>query len=411
MKTSAKGVHMPMYELGGALMPDDVAQACKRQFERQQVDWLLRRSESTWPLSVALRSPSDKEAANAPAAMRTWLSAWTGFDNASRDKGRRCAVVWRSVNWRLMGNVTVPEKVLFEDIEAVADCARVDQDWETLKERWRALCERHASVTDKRDCAKALIGAAQWADDDFVRLLEFLGWCERNPASGLYLRQLPLVGIDTKWVERRLGVVVPLLQAIMGKLGDVHQLLVLRRAPYTVRMRLLDPVLREQMAGAEDLQMPVDQWSKLLRQPPKRLLIIENLATGLAVPDTPGTAVAMGLGNNVAVLNEVAWAHSAEILYWGDIDTWGLHILSRARSLFPHLNSMLMTETVLTSHRHLWTVEDSQDNRHADHLTAKEAELLSKLQQGRWGKHVRLEQERIHWPSAVEELSRRWGLL
>lgn len=400
---------MPMYELGGALMPDDVAQACKRQFERQQVDWLLRRFESTWPLSVALRSPSDKEAANAPAAMRTWLSAWAGFDKASRDKGRRCTVVWRSVNWRLMGNVTVPEKVLFEDVEAVVDCARVGQDWETSKERWRALCERHASVTDQRDCVKALIGAAQWSHDDFVRLLEFLGWCERNPASGLYLRQLPLVDIDTKWVERRLGVVVPLLRAIMGKLGDVHQLLALRRAPDTVRMRLLDPALREQMAGAEDLQMPVDQWSKVLRQPPKRLLIIENLATGLAVPDTAGTAVAMGLGNNVAALNEIAWAHFAEVLYWGDIDTWGLHILSRARLLFPHLSSMLMTETVLMSHRHLWTVEDSQDNRHADHLTVEEAELLSKLQQGRWGKHVRLEQERIHWPSAVEELSRRWG--
>ncbi|AMV48517.1 DUF3322 domain-containing protein [Paraburkholderia caribensis] len=399
---------MPLHKLGGALLPDDLAVACKRQLERNQLGWLAQPSEGTWPLSVVLRAPSDRQAADAPEVMREWLGAWNNFDKTSREKGRRASAVWRSVNWRTLGNVSLPERVLLEDVYAVAECAGMRRHWDTLAERWQTLGERFPTLAGNRDCASAMIKAAQWSDGDFSRLLELLDWCENNPASGLYLRQLPLVDIDTKWVEGRRGVAEPLLRVLLRKEGDVREILGLQRPPYTVRMRLLDATLREQAQDMEDVQMPVAQWNRVFRNPPKRLLVVENLETGLAVPDIDGAAVAMALGNNVAVLQEIRWAHSADILYWGDIDTWGLHILSRVRSIFPRLKSMLMSEAVVESHRHLLTEEPSQDKRSAMNLTEEEARLLSDLQNGRWGAHRRLEQERIHWPSAIEELSREW---
>lgn len=398
---------MPLDELGGALLPDDLAVACRRQLERHQVDWLAQPSESSWPLSVALRGPSDRQAANAPGAVRAWLGSWNDFDRISKEKGRRAAAAWRSMNWRTMGNVNVPEKVLFEDAQAVADCAGLRRHWDTLRTRWQVLGERYPALAGQRDCASAVIKAAEWSNDDFRRLIELLAWCEDNPASELYLRQLPLVDIDTKWVEGRRGVVELLLQILLGKEGDVRQIMGLRRPPNTVRMRLLDATLREQVLGMEDLQMPVGQWNHVWQRPPKRLLIVENLESGLALPDIEGAAVVMALGNNVGVLREVMWAHSAEVLYWGDIDTWGLHILSRARHIFPRLKSMLMTEAVVESHRHLLTDEPTQDKRSAGNLTTEEAQLLSDLQTGRWGERRRLEQERIYWPSVSEAFSRR----
>jgi hypothetical protein len=399
---------MSLNELGGALLPDDLTAACRRQLERNQLDWLAQPSENTWPLSVALRGPSDRQAASAPGAMRSWLGAWNDFDRSSRDKGRKAAVVWRSVNWRTMGNVTLPEKVVFEDAQAVADCAGLRRHWDTLNARWRTLRERYPTLAADRDCVSAVLRTSQWLDDEFRRLAELLAWCERNPASGLYLRQLPLVEIDTKWVEGRRGVVEPLLRTLMGKEGDVREVMGLKRSPDTVRMRLLDASLREQVLGMEDIQMPVGQWNNLFQSPPKRLLIVENLESGLALPDITEAAVVMALGNNVAVLREIRWAHAADILYWGDIDTWGLHILSRARGIFPRLKSMLMTEVVVESHRHLLTDEPTQDKRPAANLTQEEAQLLSDLQNGRWGERRRLEQERIHWPSVSEELNREW---
>ncbi|WP_418228978.1 Wadjet anti-phage system protein JetD domain-containing protein [Burkholderia pseudomallei] len=116
----------------------------------------------------------------------------------------------------------------------------------------------------------------------------------------------------------------------------------------------------------------------------------------------------MALGNNVTTLREIEWALAADVLYWGDIDTWGLHILSRARGIFPHLRSVLMTEEVVESHRHLLTEEPTQDKRPAVNLTKDEAQLLSDLQTGRWGERRRLEQERIHWPNVIEKVCRQW---
>lgn len=401
---------MPLGELGGAFMPDDVARACRQQIERHQVDWLAQPAGFA-PLSVSLRAPSDRDVAGAPAAMRVWLAAWMAFDDESTRGRLQREVCWKSVNWRLMGNVTLPQRVLFASVDAIAACAGMRRHWETLTKRWAALCGRHPALEGKRDGAKALVAASRWADDDFERLTEFLAWGERNPASGLYLRQLPLVGIDTKWIEGRLPVLVPLLQSAFGRDGDIHQLLGLRRAPGTVRMRLLDASLRAQMLGMSDIQMPVEGWNTVFRKPPVRLLVVENMETGLAIPDLADAAVVMGLGNAVTVLQDIAWARAAEILYWGDIDTWGFHILSRARSVFPQLQSVLMTEAVIESHRHLWTTEATQDRRPAPFLTEDEAGILNGLQQGRWGPNVRLEQERVHWPLAVAELSRRWQAL
>ena len=39
-------------------------------------------------------------------------------------------------------------------------------------------------------------------------------------------------------------------------------------------------------------------------------------------------------------------------------------------------------------------------------LTAAELDLLVGLQQGRWGDRLRLEQERVHWPTAEVALDR-----
>jgi hypothetical protein len=128
---------------------------------------------------------------------------------------------------------------------------------------------------------------AGWDEADFARLLGLLAWARDNPDSGLYLRQLPLVDIDTKWIGPRTGTITPILQAVLQRTGDLHSALGLRKAPEPIRMRLLDPTLRAQLGRAEDLQMPAPQWSAAFKEPPSRLLIVENLATGLAIPDMP----------------------------------------------------------------------------------------------------------------------------
>lgn len=400
---------MPLPEFPGALTPDDLADAAKRQFERLHLDWLFSPGTESWPLRVTISAPTEAKAANAPTAFRAWLSAWTEFESRAMRSGGGVALVRKTLNWRKLGAVSVPAQVTFPNAASVAQQAGAAKRWQSLNQRVGVLVQSHSRLGEDARWAQAAATVAEWDAADFARLLGLLDWARGNPDSGLYLRQLPLVDIDTKWIEPRTGAIASILQSILQRTGDLHSVLGLRKAPDPIRMRLLDPALRAQFGHAEDLQMPARQWSAAFREPPSRLLIVENLATGLAVPDMPKTAVAMRLGNNVSALQGIDWCGQAQIVYWGDIDTWGLHILSRARDCFPGIRSLLMTEEVLLAHRHLWTRENSQATGSANNLTEGEAQLLQKLKAGSFGgRQIRLEQERLHWPSSVQELLTAW---
>jgi hypothetical protein len=71
----------------------------------------------------------------------------------------------------------------------------------------------------------------------------------------------------------------------------------------------------------------------------------------------------------------------------------------------PYLESALMDEQTLLSHRDLWVSEDQQNAApELALLTPAEQSLYRGLKQQRWGVNVRLEQERIAWSYAWDAL-------
>lgn len=139
---------------------------------------------------------------------------------------------------------------------------------------------------------------------------------------------------------------------------------------------------------------------------PSTVFIVENLETGLALPDIPGAMVIMRLGNAVGALGALPWLQTAVVVYWGDIDTHGFAILDRARRAVPHLSSVLMDEATLLSHEHLWGREASQcPNVPLSVLTVDERAVYEHLRANTWGQRVRLEQERLNWKTALATLT------
>ncbi|NYT67857.1 Wadjet anti-phage system protein JetD domain-containing protein [Pusillimonas noertemannii] len=59
----------------------------------------------------------------------------------------------------------------------------------------------------------------------------------------------------------------------------------------------------------------------------------------------------------VSALKALPWLRTAEVLYWGDIDTHGSAILDRARKTVPQIRSVLMDEATLLAHQSLWVQE------------------------------------------------------
>lgn len=64
--------------------------------------------------------------------------------------------------------------------------------------------------------------------------------------------------------------------------------------------------------------------------PSERVLIVENESCQHQLPSVPNTIAVLGAGFDLS-WTEAEWLARKKIAYWGDIDTWGLHFLAKAR--------------------------------------------------------------------------------
>jgi hypothetical protein len=95
-----------------------------------------------------------------------------------------------------------------------------------------------------------------------------------------------------------------------------------------------------------------------------------------------------------------------QLAYWGDIDTWGLHMLAQARHYQPDLTPLLMSKNIFELHGNNKVVVEAEPIRAlpAKGLTESELQLFSFLLLQEKG---RLEQEFIAKESVVQAI-RQW---
>lgn len=388
-------------------LPDEVRQWLARRYASLHRQWLLEALDTPpgqpWQLAITLGIPTEAAALPQPQAVRAWADAWRHW----RGPGQ---LAWVERRWKILGAQQLPATLLLDDLDAAAGWIGERERWQRALARSRHLLRRWPAL--RTTLARLFDTLADYADADFQRLQDVLDWLHSHDATGLYPRQLPLAGMDSKWFEARSGVLALLLGALRGEAetetvaagNDIHALTGLRRPPATVRLRILDPALRATVGGLGDLAAPLGMVAALPWQPAV-VLIVENLQTGLALQDLPGAVAVMGLGYAVGHLAGVPWLAQARCLYWGDIDTHGYAILQRARQAIPHLESVLMDTGTLLRFAPLWAQEATPAAAGAlSALTADEQAVYDGLRSHRWGQAVRLEQERIAWDMAWQAL-------
>jgi hypothetical protein len=386
------------------LSPEAAREFLTRRFNNQHRTWVAGGGD--WPLAVPLGAPTEKDSAEDPGAVRSWANAW-------QSKIGPGEVVFEERQFARLGKHRLPVSLTFSEASQVAAAVGQARRWSTAVERYQRMLRRWPLLGQRGALASKFDVLADYAGEDFERLLSLLAWLELNPKSGLYLRQLPVEGLDTKWLEKRTGLVATLLRALRAAASedesDFHELCGLRKPAHRVRVRLLCPALRTAVGGLCDIEAPIGELAKLPIAP-EAVVIVENLETGLAFPNISSVAVVMGLGNAVSALSMLSWLLEANAVYWGDIDTHGFAILDRARRAVPHLRSVLMDEATLHSHRTLWVQEASQcPNVPLEALTAEERSCYENLRAHTWGQRVRLEQERLGWREAMEVLMQTLG--
>lgn len=378
--------------------PEQVKERLAIAWRRRWTDWLGGAGE--WPLSVPLDPPTEAQASASWSAFARWVEAWQAY--AGPGQVRRANRVWSR-----MGSQAVPTHL---------DFARAWDVAQALGAAPAALFHlADARFTDRLNAWPALEASlrsqASWlqslSDDDYARAAAVLEWLSAHPQSGLYARQLPIGGVDTKWLEQHAGPIAALLADRLGVArGSLASIAGLKLDAPKRRIRLLDPVIRQRFGGLSDITVRMDELVHL-EVGASVVLVVENLQSALACEDLSGAVVIAGGGFAASELADLPWLHQMPLVYWGDIDSAGLQILSSLRARLPHVASCLMDEATLLQHRDLWSTDPYPARRpSAAYLTPHEFDLARGLAEGRWGVGIRLEQERIPWHHAWAELTR-----
>ncbi|MDQ1817980.1 DUF3322 domain-containing protein [Massilia sp. CCM 9210] len=358
------------------------------------------RGEALFPLELRLRQPTVAQTGERFDEVRAWIRELDAGSKTARGYGYR--IVWREINHRQLGRNRIPDSVLFESEEDAlrligrqAEARRVDQ----LAAATVSVFPQLADWLARR----ALVVLEQ--SEAWARILAILEWFAAHPRPVLYLRQLDIAGVDSKFIETRKALLTELLDLVLPA-GAIDTRAIgtrqfearygLLSKPALLRFRLLDPA--HHIGGLSDLAVPLAQFAAL-QTGVHRVFITENEINGLAFPPVPDAMVIFGGGYGAERLADVPWLATRAVYYWGDIDTHGFAILDRLRASVPHARSILMDSATLMAHRALWGAED-QDKRFSGQparLDPDERALFDALRDDVFGERIRMEQERLSY--------------
>lgn len=382
----------------------------RKDWERGRWLTAMARGDARFPLRVALKSPSATDLRDRFAAVRDWANAWRR--NTSAVNGLRLET--RPIGQRLVGENAVPVALWIDSSEVGFRWIGKQSESARFREVLRLTQQACPGLLDW--VAKHPMRVLKLADE-WTRLLDVVVWrvwrcANRDP--GVYLRQIDLPGIDSKFIESNRGVLADLLDQVLPP----EQLTVSRKGPgwferrygflqkpARVRIRYLDAD-----AAPSDLYVDVtisaDAFARL--DPPiETVVITENEINFLSFPPLPRGLTVFGAGYGFDALADADWLIDKTLYYWGDIDTHGFAILNQLRSHLPRAKSLLMDRETLLANRVHWGTEPNPIRYELPLLSTDEQALYQDLCRNTHGEAVRLEQEKIPF-SAIHAAISRW---
>jgi Uncharacterized protein conserved in bacteria len=377
------------------MKPEDAIRIIRRKYGTLRRIWLI--AETEWPIVISIKGPEPIEMLDSFPKVCEWIDAWHEWNPANE-------VEWIQKRSKHGGSQLLPVRLILSGPERIAALIGKSEEWIKSVSILDILCTKWAPA---RNATIELIDQLVLLErTDFERFINTVEWLILHPDSGLLIRQIPVRGIDTKWLEKRKALVHTLVASLheISGTGSILSDLGLCILPERIRVIILDPDIRRIMGGIRDLTIPVTE-AMTLNLPFRNAIIVENLQTAISLPDLPLTVAIAHLGYHVDILGRLPWLLSLQCFYWGDIDTHGLAILSRARKYIPTIESVMMDEATLLIFQDLWAFEKVQSAvTYPEELNETEQHLFTRLKNTDWGSGVRLEQERISMEFASKKL-------
>ena len=373
--------------------PADIRTDLLRRWERGRFLAEVAAPGDLFPLRIGLKRPTSPELGTRFEEVRAWAAALQGVTQARLET--------REVNHRQLGANSTPVALWFDTVDAVATVVGKTRDlarFRALIELTMARCPELSPMLAKRPL-DALAAAEVWP-----QLLDVATWVRGHPRPGIYVRQVDVPGVHTKFIEQHQRTLSAMLDILLPEAAvdtsagtaDFARRYGFRARPRLVRFRFLDQRLGLRAADVDrHYTLTAADFGRI--DPPARVFMTENEINFLAFPDVPDALVIFGAGSGLEHLADVCWLADVPVYYWGDIDTHGFAILDQLRAVVPHAISLMMDSETLLAHRDYWGVEDKPTRRDLHRLTAAELALYDDLRDNRLHPNLRLEQERIRF--------------
>ena len=369
---------------------------------RAQVLRLWERDEllvATFPLRLVLRAPASSDLSERFDDARAWAA---DIQQGARSGYR---VVLRDVRHRVIGQNSLPGEAWVDTLHDALRLAAKVREVSAFGALLATTQHQPALLPWlARQPRRALALADEWP-----KLLTIVAWVQAHPRPGVYLRQVDVAGVHSKFIEAQRGVLAELLDLVLpagavnsaaSGVAQFARRYGFRDKPLRVRLRFLDPqhvgwVPGADVDGGADYAISQQAFSAL-DPAATRVFITENEINFLAFPALADSLVVFGAGYGFDALAQAAWLQQRSLHYWGDIDTHGFAILDQLRAHFAHAQSFLMDRDTLLAHRDQWGDEPQPTQRDLPRLSDDERRLYDDL---RWRRlrdePLRLEQERI----------------
>ena len=383
--------------------PADVKAVVRKAWDRGEVLSARVDGQSIFPKAVSLSRPDAKAIGSRFGDVQAWVVELERGSRTARAHGYE--IEWEEINNRQVGKNRVPRRVVVpsdDDAAALIGKSPELRRWDQLIATTMEQCPALRGWIRKKPLA--LLEHA----DDWGQVLAVLLWFVEHPRPRLYLRQLDIPGVDTKFIETRRGLFGELLDLVLPS-SSILQTATgakgfelrygLRNKPTRLRFRFLDESLR--IGGLADIETVATDFARS-PLPVDRVVVVENEINYLCFPPMARSLVVFGEGYAVDRLEEAAWIGSRHLIYWGDLDTHGFAILDRLRSLFPRVESLLMDRRTLLAKPELWVVEEEARDVALERLTSDEVALYDDLRANRLGARLRLEQERVPYRDVLD---------
>lgn len=302
--------------------------------------------------------------------------------------GHGYTVILKTVNTRHAGEISMPDKIYFENVEDYVKF--IDKETEFL-----------AFQKAARSCRKELPELQQFMAENPLKVIKFLPiWTAiievgifflDNPKPNIYTREIP--NISATFIEDNQGILTDILNAILPK-EAIFQKETLFEKRFGLKYELPQIRLRSLNGNLAnfpitDLTLSLNDWQQF-EFSAEHIFIITDKINFLRFPNFLNAIAILGTSKTLENLAKLSLLKNKKTYFWSDLSLQGIIALSSIRKAFPKIQSFLMTMEILEKYDNFVETSKTENIDLITHLTADEQVVLKEFLKGKGllSKHI-----------------------